>query len=151
MKHRMFSVFFSIILLMTACAPSGASFDVSTNEQALTDITQTTTNQVETEETTKNSNVDTTFITETTTVSETTTSASTTAEPEKQTTPFSLNDIPPFSNMPYSEVNNNNPFFTDDEITTQSYEYYLIPQNSNRFCNSKEGINPAVTVTKRQA
>jgi transposase len=28
---------------------------------------------------------------------------------------------------------------------------YLIPQNSNRFCNSKEGTNPAVTATKRQA
>ena len=28
---------------------------------------------------------------------------------------------------------------------------YLIPQNSNRFCHTKEGTNPAVRVTERKA
>ncbi len=43
-------------------------------------------------------------------------------------------------------------FCAGDYTRTEDYiEFYLIPQNSNRFCNSKEGTNPAVTVTKRQA
>lgn len=37
---------------------------------------------------------------------------------------FEINDIPKFTNAPYVEVNNNQPFFTDDELTTSSYEYY---------------------------
>lgn len=59
-----------------------------------------------------------------TTTSATITEAVTSVEPEKQTAQFSINDIPSFSNAPYCEVNNNKPFFTNDEITTQSYEYY---------------------------
>ncbi|WP_051454285.1 hypothetical protein [Ruminococcus albus] len=74
----------------------------------------------------------TTSITETTMVSETTTSATTSVEPEKQSTQFSINDIPSFSNAPYCEVNDNKPFFNNDEITTQSYEYYPELDNLGR-------------------
>lgn len=39
-------------------------------------------------------------------------------------TPVQLDDIPPFANEPYIEINSNQPFFTDSEITSSSYEYY---------------------------
>ena len=35
-----------------------------------------------------------------------------------------LNNIPEFTNEPYVEINNNQPFFTNEEFTTSSYEYY---------------------------
>ncbi len=37
---------------------------------------------------------------------------------------FDIKDIPPYSGSTYVEVNNNVPFFTDDEMTTVSYESY---------------------------
>lgn len=38
--------------------------------------------------------------------------------------PFQVDDIPDFSTEPYVEINNNVSFFTEDEYTTSSYEYY---------------------------
>lgn len=35
-----------------------------------------------------------------------------------------LDNIPEYTGEPYVEINGNIPFFTDDEITTESYEYY---------------------------
>lgn len=42
------------------------------------------------------------------------------------TTPdrLSLNEIPAFQNSPYVELNGNEPFFTDEEKTTESFEIY---------------------------
>lgn len=40
------------------------------------------------------------------------------------TYPISLADIPEYSGNPYVEVNENVPFFTSEEITTTTYEYY---------------------------
>lgn len=37
---------------------------------------------------------------------------------------FSIIEILPFDGTPYYAVNNNQPYFTNDEITNQSYEYY---------------------------
>ncbi|MGN0299617.1 MAG: DNA/RNA non-specific endonuclease [Lachnospiraceae bacterium] len=37
---------------------------------------------------------------------------------------ITLADIPAYSGEAYIAINNNNPFFTQDEITTQSYEFY---------------------------
>ena len=37
---------------------------------------------------------------------------------------FSLKDIPAFSGKPYIAVNGNTPYFTKDEITADSYEFY---------------------------
>ena len=36
----------------------------------------------------------------------------------------SLSDIPAYSGTPYVAINNNNPNFTDEDLTTTSYEYY---------------------------
>lgn len=36
----------------------------------------------------------------------------------------SLEDIPPYDFSPYIVINNNVPFFTEDEYTCESYEYY---------------------------
>lgn len=35
-----------------------------------------------------------------------------------------VSNIPEYSGEPYIEVNSNNPFFTDEELTTSSFEYY---------------------------
>lgn len=35
-----------------------------------------------------------------------------------------LDTIPEFTENPYIEINNNKPYFTEDEITTSSYEFY---------------------------
>ena len=37
---------------------------------------------------------------------------------------FSLNDIPEYTTSPYYVVNNNVPYFSDDDLTTNSFEYY---------------------------
>ena len=42
----------------------------------------------------------------------------------KQTPNFDLTNIPNFSDTPYVEVNGNVPYFTQDDMTTDSYETY---------------------------
>ena len=37
---------------------------------------------------------------------------------------ITINTIPEYSGNPYVEINNNEPDFSEDEITTESYEYY---------------------------
>ena len=37
---------------------------------------------------------------------------------------YALTDLPPYSGSPYVVVNNNLPFFTEEEITERSFEYY---------------------------
>ena len=44
--------------------------------------------------------------------------------PEASSEKFELNNIPKFSNEPYFVVNNNSPYFTNEELTTISFEYY---------------------------
>ena len=44
---------------------------------------------------------------------------------DTESTAFSLDDIPEFDgSSPYAEVNGNVPYFTSDEITARSYEFY---------------------------
>ena len=38
--------------------------------------------------------------------------------------PFDLSDIPSYSGSPYCEVNNNQPFFQSDELTTESFKQF---------------------------
>ena len=127
MKKKLLLAAMLFVMTITSCVPYNTGNDASDTDTS-TSSTQTEIVTSETEKGTSSATTTTavsaTSVTESATVSETTTSSATTAEPEKQTTPFSLSDIPPFSNTPYCEVNNNKPFFTDDEITTQSYEYY---------------------------
>lgn len=40
------------------------------------------------------------------------------------TSVFSLREIPAYSGTPYTEVNGNQPYFTEEELTTQSFETY---------------------------
>lgn len=40
------------------------------------------------------------------------------------TSSFSLREIPAYSGTPYTEVNGNQPYFTEEELTTQSFETY---------------------------
>jgi len=40
------------------------------------------------------------------------------------TSAFSLWEIPAYSGTPYTEVNGNQPYFTEEELTTQSFETY---------------------------
>ena len=40
------------------------------------------------------------------------------------TSAFSLQEIPAYSGTPYTEVNGNQPYFTEEELTTQSFETY---------------------------
>ena len=37
---------------------------------------------------------------------------------------ISLDNIPEFDNSPYVVINNNEPYFNEDEITDKSFEYY---------------------------
>ncbi len=41
-----------------------------------------------------------------------------------QSTEFSLDSVPIYTDKAYVEVNNNKPYFTEDEITTKSFESY---------------------------
>lgn len=53
------------------------------------------------------------------------TSHSETVEVEKSSnSTFSLNDIPSYSDEAYVVINNNIPYFTDDELSTTSFEHY---------------------------
>ena len=40
------------------------------------------------------------------------------------TSAFSLREIPAYSGTPYTEVNGNQPYFTEEELTTQAFETY---------------------------
>ena len=50
--------------------------------------------------------------------------AGTVALTGESTTPFSLQEIPEYSGTPYTEVNGNQPYFTEVDLTTQSFESY---------------------------
>ena len=45
---------------------------------------------------------------------------------------FSLQDIPAYSGTPYTEVNGNRPYFTEADLTTQSFETYSELDNLGR-------------------
>ena len=47
-----------------------------------------------------------------------------TAQTEESVTAFSLQDVPAYSGTPYTEVNGNQPYFTETDLTTQSFETY---------------------------
>jgi len=45
-----------------------------------------------------------------------------------------LKDIPKYTGDPYVEINDNIPFFTEDDLTTESFEYYS-PLDSLKRCS----------------
>lgn len=52
------------------------------------------------------------------------TAAVTSVPVEEGAAVFSLQDIPAYSGIPYTEVNGNRPYFTEADLTTQSFESY---------------------------
>lgn len=50
--------------------------------------------------------------------------AVTAAPTGESTTAFSLQEIPEYAGTPYTEVNGNQPYFTEADLTTQSFETY---------------------------
>lgn len=44
--------------------------------------------------------------------------------PQISESTFSVTDIEPYNGQPYTVVNNNTPYFSDNDLTLQSYEYY---------------------------
>ena len=43
---------------------------------------------------------------------------------QKENTLFDLSNIPEYSSSPYTEINNNTPYFKDEDYTTNSFEKY---------------------------
>ena len=39
---------------------------------------------------------------------------------------FDLNTIPEYSEKPYVEINNNNPYFTEEDYTIEPFEKYIV-------------------------
>ena len=55
-----------------------------------------------------------------------------TASAGEGTSAFSLREIPAYSGTPYTEVNGNQPYFTEADLTTQSFETYSELDNLGR-------------------
>lgn len=53
-----------------------------------------------------------------------TTSAETTTQEKNSLAAFSLQGVPAYSGTPYTEINGNRPYFTEADLTTQSFESY---------------------------
>ena len=45
-------------------------------------------------------------------------------ETAAEITSFDMKYVPEYSGVPYCEINNSHPFFTDEDMTVHSYEYY---------------------------
>ena len=46
------------------------------------------------------------------------------SQTDKGPSAAALDDVPEFAGYPYAVINDNQPFFTDEEITTDAYEFY---------------------------
>ncbi len=106
------------LLLSTACLVTGCTNQPQPSETSSSVTSVVTETETTFEETTAQAT--TTVPEETTTIVVTTT----TDAPAIESVAFDLNSIPAFNGIPYVVINDNNPYFTPDEITTESYEYY---------------------------
>lgn len=64
------------------------------------------------------------FNIETSTTDEEITTLPSNVQPELSVPTFSLSDIPAYTGNPYIVINDNNPYFLDDELATTSFELY---------------------------
>ena len=59
---------------------------------------------------------------------------------------FDLSTIPEYSSSPYVEINSNNPYFTEEDLTTEVFEKYseldILGRNGVAFANICEEIMP---------
>lgn len=121
MKKKLLIAILSVCLSLSSCASLNPETDNSLHDNSITDpenlseISATSTQ-------TFTSTAETTPITTTTTLhDESLQTGTNTIVPKKS---FSIKEILPFDDTPYCIVNNNQPYFTGEDITDQSYEYY---------------------------
>ena len=122
MKKKLLTVMLSVCLSLSSCTFYNQETGTSIQDESIltsetvsetsTSSTQTTTSIVETSPTTS---------TTTDIQTESIQTESTVVVPESS---LSIIEILPFDGTPCYAVNNNQPYFTNDEITNQSYEYY---------------------------
>lgn len=103
-------------VLLTAC-------NTAPNTEATSVATTTVKEQITTENISKNNNISdiTDVETQTDSITEELTTEVLISTPTEK---FDVTKVPEYTNKPYIAVNNNIPYFTDDELTTNSYEYY---------------------------
>ncbi len=122
MKNKLLTIILSVCFSLSSCTFYNQETSTSLQDDSILTseaVSETTTYTIQT----------TTSIAETSSATSTTTPLIT--EPT-QTKPaevvpessFSIMEILPFDGMPYCTVNDNMPYFTSDEITNHSYEYY---------------------------
>ena len=69
---------------------------------------------------------------------------------ETLSTEFSLDAVPAYSGEPYVAVNDNVPYFTEDDLTTESYEYYSDLDAFNRCGVTMASIGPDLMPTEER-
>ena len=114
MKHlKLLSLILALILTLSACAiPYDKVFPTDPGEKTTQELTTQAPTQAVQPPTSPQS------------------TSSTTARPVQTTAPqstqgsFDLSEVPPFSGSAYVRINNNVPYFTRSDLTTQSYERY---------------------------
>ena len=62
----------------------------------------------------------------------------------------SLEDVPEFSDEPFVIINNNKPYFTESEITTEAYEYYSPLDSLGRCGYAKACIGTEIMPTEER-
>ena len=72
------------------------------------------------------------------------------SDKSEETTPIQLSDVPAFNNEASIEINSNTPFFTEDEYTTSSYEYYSDLDNLGRCGVCYACIGPDIMPTEER-
>lgn len=117
------SLWLALLLMLTGCAESTVTSQdsaysaevLATIPSELQEITETVSSEAETGSASE----------ELSSVQELQQATSATSVPAGEVTSvFSLQDIPAYSGTPYTEVNGNRPYFTEVDLTTQSFETY---------------------------
>lgn len=127
LKSRLCSLVtvFALCGLLVACDSAAEDAGLDSTSSVTTTVTTTTIAETETDATTttETTSAATTTTKPTTTTTTTTTVVTTISEPEP--VDFSLKDIPEFSGTPYVTVNDNIPYFSEnDKSITYSFETY---------------------------
>lgn len=63
---------------------------------------------------------------------------------------FSVSDVPAFSGSPYVAINNNTPMFYENEITSNSFEYYSPLDSSGRCGVCVASVGPDIMPTEER-
>ena len=63
---------------------------------------------------------------------------------------FEAEDIPEYSGKKYTYINGNNPYFTDDDLTTKDFEYYSALDGLGRCGTAFANISPVLMPTEKR-